>query len=312
MAARMAVLAVGIFGALLVAPAWAQERLEPPLHSPGDIVAAGMGVNPETGEVMVGFEVSRVLEARRYAPGGQAMDVWRTLISRESTTIAVNGLTRELYEAYTARGAIVVTRWRDDGAPIDTWDTGFTGFATDVETEPWGGEVLVGQFDGQALQLLSLSRDGALLSSWSSGYADPAGCVTLTNDRRYFLGVAAQEGSGGRVARYDDLGGRTAEWPVDERPVAMGMGPENSLYVATRTNASHLGSVIVLSDYGTVRETWPLGARPLDIEVMEDGRAYLLLLQSQGRALQVLELGPDGRPMRSFMALMRLLLPTVG
>ena len=298
--------------AAFAGPANGQERVEPPLYMPGDITAAGMGLDPTTGEVSVGFEINKVLESRRFAADGTRMGGWRMPIQTRVSTLAINGRTRELYEASTVRGAINITRWHEDGHKLETWDTGFTGFATDIDVDPWGGELLVGHFQGERLDLITLSRDGALLATWDSGYVDPAACVTLTTDRRYYVGLEGDEEAVGRVARYDDLGDRTAEWPVDERPVALALGPDDVLYVATRTELSHRGSVLLISDLGTVMESWPLGARPVDIDVDENGVVQVLLLRSYGRALEVVVLGPDGALLRSWMALMSLLIPSVG
>jgi len=298
--------------AAVTAPAASgQACVGPALCQPGDITSADLGVDPTTGEVTVVFERDGYLHARRFDASERLLGAWSAQIFQASSAVAVNGRTREVYDTSVARGAVNVTRYRADGFKLETWDTGFTGYVSDIEADPWSSELILARTFGSDVQLITLSRDGALLASWLTGYDEPAAAVALTTDRRYYLGVGAAEGAGGRVARYDDLGTRTAEWAVDERPVALALGPDNNLFVATRTEAAHRGSVIVLSDFGTVRDTWPLGARPVDIEVTPDGNVYVLLLRAYGRALQVVRLSPGGQRTAAWMAWMQLQLPAV-
>ena len=86
---------------------------------------------------------------------------------------------------------------------------------------------------------------------------------------------------------------------------------DGNVYVATRTWEPHQGSLIVLSDLGTARDTWPLGARPVDVEVALDGTAHVLVLCCSGRGLGVVTIAPDGRRSGGWMAWMELYLPYI-
>ena len=310
--ALLALLALSILVAVAPTGAAAQGCTVPPLCLAGDIASADLGRDPTTGELTVAAEINQVLHSRRFGPDGSRIGAWRAEIYHRSSSVSVNGRTREVYEATVARNAVNITRRRDDGFKLESWDTGFTGYAGDLEAEAWSSELLMARYTGSELRLVALSRDGAMLATWQSGYDEPAPVVDLTTDRVYYLGVGPAEegGSGGRVARYDDLGRRTAEWPVEERPAALAAGPDGNVYVATRTWEPHQGSLIVLSDLGTARDTWPLGARPVDVEVALDGTAHVLVLCCSGRGLGVVTIAPDGRRSGGWMAWMELYLPT--
>jgi hypothetical protein len=289
----------------------AEETVRPPLYTPGDITAADLSVDPDNGEVVVGYFLDGNLASVRYAPDGRELARWHTPAFGATSAVAVHGRTHELYDASTHDGAITLIRYRGDGMKLSSWNSGFKNYATDVEADEWTGEVVMGRYTGDSFSFVTLSKDGSLLSSWASGYDDPAGVVAQTPSRVYYGGVSASEGDGGVIARYDDLGRKTAEWPIDERPVAMAHGPDGVLYVATRTEKAHRGSVLQITDLGTIVSRWPLGARPVDIKVEQDSDVYLLLLRSYGRALEVVRLGPDGTPRASWMARMQLALPVL-
>jgi hypothetical protein len=309
-----AAISAGLLVPLFVAlsTAGAEGCTFPAFCRPGDIVAADLGLDPTNGELTVAFERNEVLRSRRFDASGNPLDQWRVQISRHCTAVAVNGRNREVFDASVARNAVNITGWRPDGTKIATWDTGFTGYASDMESQAWTSEIAVARYTGSELDIVALSRDATLLTTWSSGYDDPAGVVGQTADRTYYVGVGPAEGeSGGRVARYDDVGTRTAEWQVPEQPVALAPGPNGDLYVATRTDAAHLGSLMVLSDLGTLRDSWPLDARPVDLEVSSEGVAYLLVLRGYGRALEILRVAPGGVRSGNWMAWMELQFPYV-